>query len=485
LSITLKKRPGAGVPTPSPMHTTLFADENGNPSLKDSSGTVTPATNAGNPIQLNEQRDTPTPVGRAAKIYSKNMGGKAEIFSLNDAGEETQISKGGSVNNNSTVRWKDDVPGYIFDATNTVPTLEDVVAILIDPTTTLNGEGVKEGFTVSVGDRVLRACALSESEDQIANGVYIVAEGDWTRAIDANTGAKIQDSIVEIELEGPPSYAGRFAFWNPSGIPISVGVDPQNWVVVIDSRPSSAENALVVATTNIFPLSGLTTVIDTVLLDTLDTYVLLTGQANPIQNGLYSVQAGNWIRVIPWTTGQPLTSGLIIGITGGVTFRDRQFISNNPFYRSIIIDVNPQYWVLLQTGNLTEYGPVRVDVNFYDIVLGLSPWPTVGSNGLVILTLPPITSDSVGKSVTYIDCLGKKVIKATATVSIIVLQPAGTDCIGEYGPGETVLLISILSTSVLISDGLGSWRIGAGSSILSPYIYPFIPIPPAPEREML
>jgi len=481
LSITLKKRPGAGVPTPSPMHTTLFADENGNPSLKDSSGTVTPATNAGNPVQLNEQRDTPTPVGRSAKIYSKNIGGKTEVFSLNDAGEETQISKGGSVNNNSTVRWKDDVPGALYDATNTTPTFDDVVVVLINPITTLSGTGGKEGVSVEVGDRVLRACALSESEDQIANGVYIVAEGDWTRAIDANTGAKIQDSIVEVVVDPtPPSTAIRWAFWNPSGIPISVGVDPQNWVIVLDTTPTSVAAVVVVAVDNI-PLSGLDTTVDDVLLESPYANVLAAGQTNPIQNGLYSTQEGSWTRISPWTTGRDLTGGMVVEVSGGTLYSGRLFISNNPFYRSVIVDVDPQYWGLLETENFADYGPVRVNVNFGDIVFGISVSPEVATNGYVILTLPPITPDSAGKSVTYIDCIGYKAIDASAAMPIIVLQPVGTDCVGEYGPGETVLVTSPYGSCNLISDGLGSWRINGSPSLFSPYTPSiYVPVPPTP-----
>jgi hypothetical protein len=50
MSIALRKRPAEGVPTPSPSHLTFFVDENGNPSLKDSDGIVTPATGGAGPV---------------------------------------------------------------------------------------------------------------------------------------------------------------------------------------------------------------------------------------------------------------------------------------------------------------------------------------------------------------------------------------------------------------------------------------------------
>lgn len=42
MSIALRKRPAAGVPTPSVMHVTLFVDSDGVPSLKDSDGNIVP-----------------------------------------------------------------------------------------------------------------------------------------------------------------------------------------------------------------------------------------------------------------------------------------------------------------------------------------------------------------------------------------------------------------------------------------------------------
>lgn len=97
MSIALRKRPGAGVPTPSQMHTTLFADESGNPCLKDSNGVVTPMTNAGGPVQLNEQAATPATVAGAIKLYSKDVDGHTEFFVLDDVGNEIQVTSNGAL----------------------------------------------------------------------------------------------------------------------------------------------------------------------------------------------------------------------------------------------------------------------------------------------------------------------------------------------------------------------------------------------------
>jgi hypothetical protein len=79
------------------MHVTFFVDEAGNPSLKDSTGAVTPAITAGTPLQLNEQASTPPVVGNAVKIYSKDVSGRSEFFVLNDTDGEVQITSAGAI----------------------------------------------------------------------------------------------------------------------------------------------------------------------------------------------------------------------------------------------------------------------------------------------------------------------------------------------------------------------------------------------------
>ena len=480
MSIALKKRPAAGVPTPSVMHVTFFVDENGNPALKDSEGVVTPATNAGGPLQLDEQENTPVTVAGAVKVYSKNVDGNSELFSLNGNGEEVQITAGNGLTSNTTIRWKDDEPGQLFDATNVVPTHTDVVAVLIDPATTLSGTGVKEGFTINNGDRVLRACALTQTENQVTNGIYIAAAGAWARAADANTGAEIQDAIVEIVTDpGPPAVAERWAFWNPSGVPITVGSAAQNWVIVIDDNLNNGSESPMVVSVDDITLSG-TQTIDDVALNDGDT-ILVAGQNNPIDNGLYIVRAGAWERNFPYTDGFAIGGVFTVKIQQGTVYTDRVFLLNtNSFYRSSIIGVDPLVFTLFNAADLGSFGPVRADANYNDTFLARSVSANIPSWGYFVVTLPPITPGSAGKRVTFVNYGGKKKKKANLTGAFIA-QPAGTDVVGDGGPGEAQFIFVSSADTYLMSDGFGRWAVLGGISLSSALLEGVIvPEPPAP-----
>jgi len=474
MSIALKKKPGGAVPTPPSTHLTFFVDQSGNPSLKDSTGAITPATNAGGPALFNEQGSTPALAPNAVKVYAKDVDSTSQLFALNDAGEETQIT-GGVEPSAINVRWNGGVEGNLFDATSTVPTHADVVQTLIDPTTTLSGEGEKEGVKVEAGDRVLRACAYSPpdeaDEDQVANGIYIVASGDWTRATDADTGAEIQDAIVEMEIDpDEPSYAMRWALWNPTGIPLNVGVDPQNWVLTVYYGSFDPFlHVAAVAVTNI-ALSDTTTEIDGYSLNPGDL-ILAAGQTDPINNGVYIVGTGDWLRDTV-DMGIALSGGTILYVDNGGVYADYQFFLNYPFYGLCVVGVDPQEWLLFQAVDLAQSGPVRVDVDFDDMVMARStiPYNFQRTNSLVILTLPPITEDSAGKAITYVSH-GFLVGKMAATeIPAVYVQPAGTDAIIGMAPGElgAIILFDLDdygATSMighafdLISDGYGSWII--------------------------
>src|SRR5437879_4183016 len=93
----IRKIAPTDAPTPPATHQTFFIDDNGNPSLKDSMGVVTPATNAGNPLTLNEQVTAPATQASKVQLYSKAVGASTELFTLDPFSNEVRVTDGGSI----------------------------------------------------------------------------------------------------------------------------------------------------------------------------------------------------------------------------------------------------------------------------------------------------------------------------------------------------------------------------------------------------
>jgi hypothetical protein len=70
---------------------------------------------------------------------------------------------------------------------------------------TLSGTQTIDGYTVSVGDRVLVKDQTSAQD----NGVYVVAAGSWTRATDANTATEVAAAQVPV-LQGTSNGGKTF-----------------------------------------------------------------------------------------------------------------------------------------------------------------------------------------------------------------------------------------------------------------------------------
>jgi len=569
MAITLKKKPAESVPTPTEMHTAFFVDENGNPSLMDHNRVVTSATNAGAPVQYDVQPSDPAPVAGSVKNYAKTVDTKSELFSINNVGDVTQITSGGHVHHNITVRWRGGTPGDIYDVTDTAPTLADVKKVLTNPATTLEDLGVKEGYDVQNGDRILRACLEDPGvEDQVANGIYVAQAGAWPRATDADTGAEIQDAIVEatedlaatiigqvdltglvyggggdldgldlnlkvdgggtqtvtfaaptdendvvaqilaqttgitpsldvgdlLKLESDTTGDGsqldtlastsltvlglpvgvatpavnRWAFWNLSGIPITVDTDPQNWVTVWAGGVTFWSGSVQAVATDNVSLTGPVTA-DGVVLGN-GQYILLIGQTDPIENGPWEVNTGGaWLRGSPdnlFHDGIAVSGGISYKATAGSIYKDRAFILAAPVSTSVLVGTDPQIWVLANTQDIDGFGPIRIDVNFYDMVMGRSFYmqnPNA-TNAFVCLTMPEITPESAGKEITFVSYFGKK-NKMSSTTPFsgfgFVAHPAGSDSVTPSGPpGESMLLGAASGAPQvvrLISDGVGTW----------------------------
>lgn len=456
MSVKLKKRPAAGVVSPPPSHMAFFVDENGNPALKDSNGVVTPATNAGGPLQLNEQGSAPAPVANAIKLYAKDVNGRTEAFAIDEDGNEIQVTSEGNLNPYQRFVWKDGVPGSLQDATQILPTLADVDAVLIEEATTLSGLGTKEAQTINNGDRVLRAVPLSGTEDQVANGIYIASAGAWTRATDADEWSEIQDAVVEWEIEpGPPAVVVRLTLWNPTGIAGTVGVDPQNWMSVYeDTIDGTLDPVSVVATSNI-TLAGVQT-IDDQLLNPGDR-VLVTAQINPVNNGIYEVvDPGPWVRTSDADTGFEIETGVVF-VNNGTLYSQRQFFLAGSSVKAVVVGVDPQVWILYASENFASWGPLRLEPRFGDMIPSISVWPGTQTMGLLTLTLPPITPNSAGLSVSVLNYAGKKKKGKSNYTFAAYAQPAGTDVIEGLNPGQTAMIFVLARTLELMSDGVGRW----------------------------
>jgi hypothetical protein len=435
----------------------------GNPSLKDSNGVVTPATNAGGPLQLNEQPGAPSTVADAVKVYAKDAGGITELFALNDSGDEIQLTADGGIATGYRIRWRNDVPGDLFDATQVATTITTPVkavisngAFALSGTYTINyaSSPYPTGSVALVnGDRVLRA----STTNPINNGIWVVGAGPWTRATDANTWPEIQDGIVEwpiSTLGGPPSYVIRWMLWNPTNTTVTPGTDPQEWVVVfVGTFPTGDDPVEVVSTSNL-TLAGAQTV-DGVGLNPGDR-ILVNGQLNAVNNGVYDVQdPGAWTRSPDATEGLQILSRVILVDQG--TFAGRGFTLRSSTTTGIQVGVDPQNWELVGQAGSEDFGPVRVVTDCGDAVMFRSGFPGIG-NGWPFVNLPPITAANATRKVAFRNLA--TVIKGTLGLGLVVLQPSGSDFVSGGNPGEYLAVLMQGSTNFsLESDGLSQWNV--------------------------
>lgn len=117
MAIKLKRQASGSVVRPPASHVAFFIDQDGNPSLMNSEGTVSPSVTAdGSPLSLTAQISAPTPVELGVKLYSKSVSGVVEFFVIDDQGNEIQITNNGSVNagGRPTLNWKNDEPGNYY-----------------------------------------------------------------------------------------------------------------------------------------------------------------------------------------------------------------------------------------------------------------------------------------------------------------------------------------------------------------------------------
>ncbi len=92
--------------------------------------------------------------------------------------------------------------------------------------------------------------------------------------------------------------------------------------VVFAAEVSSAIRAEAMSDSDVATLSGLATTIDGYLFDTDSETAFLTGQTDPIENGLWLVHSGAWTRPDGYAAGAS-ASGTVVRVVQGTTYADQ------------------------------------------------------------------------------------------------------------------------------------------------------------------
>ena len=179
-----------------------------------------------------------------------------------------------------------------------------------------------DSIALQAGDTVLVAGQI----DARSNGVYLASAGTWPRAANANESADLPPGTSWFIKEGATQ---RGTLWRLRNVDTPV----INQSALVIQRFREAVRA--VATTDI-ARAGLPTV-GGVTLATGDR-VLLKGQADAKQNGVYTASTGAWSRAIPENTAAGMKDGAMWFSTSGAGSYWRLSGDATPDTSNIVID---------------------------------------------------------------------------------------------------------------------------------------------------
>lgn len=224
---------------------------------------------------------------------------------------------------------------------------------------------VVDGFTVTANMRILVKDQTAASQ----NGVYTVqtvgsgSNGVWVRALDADAGTELPPATVVFVNRG---VANRCTGWilATTVTPIVGTTD-----LVFELFASTANNGLkapVVAAglDNVANLAGgAPKFVDNIEVFTNDR-VLLAGQTNPAQNGIYTVQTagtgnnGTWVRALDANTSSQFVDGTFVVAAEGAVNESSVWVLP---VRPSTMGTSAQNWVRVGTSRITTYAhPLRI-----------------------------------------------------------------------------------------------------------------------------
>ena len=193
---------------------------------------------------------------------------------------------------------------------------------------TLSAPQTIDGVSLVAGDRVL----VKNQTDASENGIYLVAAGAWTRALDANTNTKLGSGVFVPVSEGT---ANADTLWQlTTNDPITLDTTnltftEHDGAAQVQTPRTFKRTARVVSSSNL-TLSGLQT-IDGVALAANDR-VLVNGQTDAADNGIYVASANAWVRATDANSNDNVFSGIFVPVSEGTVDNDTLWMltTNDP-----------------------------------------------------------------------------------------------------------------------------------------------------------
>ena len=199
----------------------------------------------------------------------------------------------------------------------------------------LQNLGQLDGVALAGGDRVL----LTAQDPPSDNGIWVATPGPWQRADDAACDDCVVNAVVRV-TEG--SEAGK-VWAMVSDPPVRLHTEPLIW----ERTDRSVLPDVRAVTTTPVTLSGQPQV-GGVWLFAGDT-VLVTGQADPVANGVYTVAAGAWTRL-----ANSSAPGTAVRVAAGVDSGSTWW-SATP--APVTAGTTPQRWVRSLSGQPADGRP--------------------------------------------------------------------------------------------------------------------------------
>ena len=242
----------------------------------------------------------------------------------------------------------------------------------------------------------------------------------------------------------------------------------------VDSAVSTGlvakDPAIVVSISN-ETLSGLPT-IDGVTLIANDR-VLLTGQTDPIENGLWVVQAGAWTRPADFNTGD-LAGQAYVLILSGTLYGGSSWLCNTP---TAVIDTDPISFALFSLPNTTTGANVGAgtglifrdktgsNINFKSLIQGSHVVLTNNTNDITLAT--DATSSNTASTIVARDASGNF---AAGTITANLTGSASNNVL-KAGDSMTGTLNMLTQNEVRFQDAAGGQYVGINAQSVIPSSY--------------